>query len=464
MIKKNLSKLVGIKKEQFDHFILSGQIQVQPARLIPALKTGDEMALTSIFLSALKLVKEFRDEFFKEIGLSRNGKVFYYTEATFKEISTARIDGLIIIVSKDKIVDAAFLEMKSGKNTLDKEQLEKYLNISKKLKIPKLITVSNEFVADSSHSPVKIKAPKNINLFHFSWTYLITKGQLLLFKNNTNIQDKDQIEIMREVLYYFENPLSGIRGYSQMKSGWKELGENIHAHKPLKIKDQYIEDAVVSWHEAEKDMALLLSKKLGILVKPTSKSADRLKEDIREVVKNNMIIGGLSVKGAVSDVKIKVDLERRVISMSVRLIPPLDKRNTARITWVSKQLLNASKKSEISFAKIKNELWLESNIKFAQENLKIKINDLSKLQEQIKDKKEIQAFHISLNNSLGIKFINQRKIIEVLEQMILNFYIGVVQHMNNWKRPAPKIVELKPTENGFIAPKIIGKLNLPIEK
>lgn len=58
MIKKKLTKLVGLKKEDFDQFISSGQVQVQYARLIPILKTGDEMALTSIFLSALSLIKE----------------------------------------------------------------------------------------------------------------------------------------------------------------------------------------------------------------------------------------------------------------------------------------------------------------------------------------------------------------------------------------------------------------------
>ena len=45
MIQKNLTKLIGLKKEQFDLFIGSGQIHIQPARLIPALKTGDEMAV-----------------------------------------------------------------------------------------------------------------------------------------------------------------------------------------------------------------------------------------------------------------------------------------------------------------------------------------------------------------------------------------------------------------------------------
>ena len=91
MIQKKLTRLVGLKKDDFDNFLSTGQIQVSPARLIPALKTGDEMALTSIFLSALKLVKEFRDLIFKDLKLSRGGKVYYYTEACFKDISDSRI-------------------------------------------------------------------------------------------------------------------------------------------------------------------------------------------------------------------------------------------------------------------------------------------------------------------------------------------------------------------------------------
>ena len=50
MIKKSISKLVGLKKVEFDLLVQSGQIILQPARLIPTHKTGDEMALTSVFL------------------------------------------------------------------------------------------------------------------------------------------------------------------------------------------------------------------------------------------------------------------------------------------------------------------------------------------------------------------------------------------------------------------------------
>ena len=38
------------------------------------------MALTSILLSAIKLIKEFRDSIFKVLKLKRSGKAYYYSE------------------------------------------------------------------------------------------------------------------------------------------------------------------------------------------------------------------------------------------------------------------------------------------------------------------------------------------------------------------------------------------------
>jgi hypothetical protein len=59
----------------------------------------------------------------------------------------------------------------------------------------------------------------------------MTLGQLLLFENNDDIEDSDQVEIMREALHYFENPISGVRGYLNMKPGWKALSEKINLRK-----------------------------------------------------------------------------------------------------------------------------------------------------------------------------------------------------------------------------------------
>ena len=438
MINKSLTKLIGLKKVDFDTFIESGQIILQPARLIPTHKTGDEMALTSIFLSVVKLVKEYRDSFFKEIKLSRTGRVFYYTEASFPDINKCRIDGLIIVVTKGLISDAAFFEMKNKSNKIDKNQIEAYLDISKKLKVSKLVTVSNEFVSAPTQSPIKVKAPKSISLLHFSWTYLITKGQLLLFENDTNIADQDQVQIMTEALHYFESPVSGTCGYTQMKVGWKELVENVHAQKQLKQSDEYIEEAVLSWYEEEKDMALLMSRKLGVLVKLPSKSTDSLKKDIKKIVAKNYISSSLSIKNAVSDIKLTADFHGRVVSMGIKITPPLDKGNKARITWIGKQLENCKKKSAQLFSKIESEIRIEVDIKFANNKIQVKLSELATLAEATTGK-EIQGFHIILKRSFGANFASNKKFIVLIEQMILEYYETLVQHVSTWTRPTPTL-------------------------
>jgi len=440
MIQKKLTKLVGLKKADFDSFLQSGQIKLQQAKLIPTLKTGDEMALTSIFLSTVRLVKEYRDGIFKNIKLSRAGKAYYYTEVSFPDVSSSRIDGLIIVVTKGIIADAVFFEMKNKNNGIDQKQVEDYLTISKALKVNKLVTVSNEFVADSSHSPVKVKVPKNISLYHFSWTYLITKGRILLFKNDVMIQDDDQVEIMSEVLHYFESPVSGISGFIQMKAGWKELSESIRAQKALKQSDKFIEEAVLSWYEEEKDMALLLSRKLGVLVKSSSKSKESVKKDIKKVINDNCITGELNIKNVVSDIKLMAEFERRIVSMSVKLTPPLDKGNKAKITWIGKQLENCKKKNDLLFSKLEKELMIEADIKYAKTNIKVKLSELDQLINSTKDK-EIQAFKITLNRGFGTGFASVKKFIVLIDNMVLEYYEGIVQYVNTWTRPTPKIVQ-----------------------
>ena len=56
----NLKKIIGTTKHDFDACIKNGSITLRRARLIPVAKPGDEVALTSVILSAIKLIDEFR--------------------------------------------------------------------------------------------------------------------------------------------------------------------------------------------------------------------------------------------------------------------------------------------------------------------------------------------------------------------------------------------------------------------
>ena len=43
--------------------------------------------------------------------------------------------------------------------------------------------------------------------------------------------------------------------------------------------------------------------------------------------------------------------------------------------------------------------------------------------------------------SLGQKFEGRKIILELIEQNLMKFYQGVVQHLKKWEKPAPKILK-----------------------
>ena len=83
-------RITGCPISVFDEMLESAkekpEIVVREARLIPASKKIDEMFLSSVFLSSLTLIKEFRTIFSKEIGMSRVGSIRAYTEVSFPNL------------------------------------------------------------------------------------------------------------------------------------------------------------------------------------------------------------------------------------------------------------------------------------------------------------------------------------------------------------------------------------------
>lgn len=446
MNEKKLNKLVGIKEEDFKHFINTNQIQCTNARLIPLLRTGDEMALTSIFLSSLRLIKEFRSVIFKHIKLPRSGKFYYLTEVSFPELSKRRIDGLIVVIKLGKIYSAAIFEMKKESNIIDENQLSEYLSLAQKLRIPNVVTVSNEYVSDPTESPVDIRVSKKMNLFHFSWTYLLTIGRILLFKNENNIEDEDQVEIMREVLYYLESDKSGVKGYNKMSSDWKILTENILAHKVIRESDKTLYGAIISWYQVEKDMALKLSRELGLLVKGKSRNKESIKTDIKHVIKNKSIKSRIVVKDAVSDIEIEADFEKKNLKMSVKIDCPESGTNTSKVNWIAKQIENGKKRSNKSFDKLYKSTYLTADIKYARSGRTVELKNYNEL-KTIPKQEEIKGFKLYTVQNIGGKFTSQKGFIKCIEEFLLDYYDAYVQYLSNWTKPAPKIGHSKSQHN-----------------
>jgi len=129
---KKPTKIIGMNIENFRSLVnTKEEIILHPARLIPFYKPGDEMSLTSIFLSALRLIEEFKDSIFKSINLSKSGNILVFTEVEFLLFENKRIDGLLLVVRGKKILEAVILEMKNKNNTIDEAQILSYVEIGK---------------------------------------------------------------------------------------------------------------------------------------------------------------------------------------------------------------------------------------------------------------------------------------------------------------------------------------------
>tara|TARA_Y100001970_G_C14229697_1_gene857837 strand:+ start:1711 stop:3075 length:1365 start_codon:yes stop_codon:yes gene_type:complete len=441
----NLTKLIGINKFDFDKLVspikgskVSPQIEIRPSMLIPVLKTGDEMALTSIFLSSLKLVKEFRYKFFREIKFPKGGQLFFYTEVGFPKLFNERIDGLIINVSSGKIKDAVFLEMKGGNNDLDKSQIEKYIVIARKLKINKLVTISNQFVSDPKETPIeKIKVPPSFSLYHFSWTSILTSAQILLSENDQNIEDRDQVNIMREVVNYLEHPKSGLLGHSSMGKSWKEICDKINNNERIKKTDDNIKDAVSSWHQQEKYLALLMSRSLGSPVKSSLKNKSSIESDIKKIIDKQLLYGSLTIENTVSKIDIRLDFNKKTVTFSISIIPPIDRKNNGKVSFLFRQLEKCKRREGKLFNSLEDDIFVEPFFKFLRSQNNFSLVDLQS--EDFRRYNDIQKFQISLVRNFKSNFASSKKFVSELESETLKFYESIVQHLSNWKKPVPKI-------------------------
>ena len=110
------TKIIGLQIADFDNLVNSGEeIHLRPARLLNFHKPGDELAITSIFLSGIKLIKEFRRNIFNQIKLTNSNSIRFYSEIQFVLFDNLRIVGLILIIKSNKIVDAILIEVKNKK-------------------------------------------------------------------------------------------------------------------------------------------------------------------------------------------------------------------------------------------------------------------------------------------------------------------------------------------------------------
>jgi hypothetical protein len=153
------------------------------ARLIPTSGINgaeeQERRATSALLAVLSAVREYGRALLKPLGAPA-GTISTYIEVPFM-LREKRLypDGLIR-VSRGSKSWTCLVEVKTGGNALQTEQLENYLDIARAEAFDAVLTISNEIPAVAGQHPTKVDARKlrKVALHHLAWTQVLAEAVL----------------------------------------------------------------------------------------------------------------------------------------------------------------------------------------------------------------------------------------------------------------------------------------------
>ena len=417
----------------------------EPARLIPvAADSNKEVRAASILLATLMSVPPFARAMLGSLGqrVGTRANLDCYTEVVFKDgadAAKARPDGLMVLRTGGGREWRCLVEAKIGRAELEADQVERYLALAKGHKTDVVLTISNHFVALPSHSPVKVakSALRGVDLFHWSWMYLVTQAMLLL--NDREFEQPDQRYILAEMVRYFSHSSIGVSTFDRMNAEWKELNGQVQAGAKLNRTVPHVENSVAAWHQEVRDICLLLTRKIGRPVRirlsrtHSDNPVQRLRDDSAHLADKHELTCSLDVPDAAAPISVVADLQRRSLSVSMALIAPRDKRRaSSRINWLLRQLSKANPDGLHVRA-----TW-PGRAPATQAALAALRENPSLLEAENRTLVPTQ-FEVLLVRDIAGKFSGSKTFIEHLEDAVPHFYEQVGQHLQAYVAPPPRL-------------------------
>ena len=416
------------------------------ARLIPVTAdSSKEARAASILLATMSCVAPFAKVLLGGLGqrLGARTGVAAYTEIEFHrslEGLRSRPDGLLVLESGNRSW-RALVEAKIGPARLDKEQLTLYCELARLNGIDAVITVSNEFVALPTHHPVKLlrTVTKALELYHWSWMHVLTQATLLLHEHDFGAPE--QRYLLREMVRYYEHDSVGVSSFDRMNIEWKDLVTKVQSGAPLNKSAPEVQNSVAAWHQEQRDLCLLMSRKLGRhvgLKLSRSHANDQvrwLRDDCEDLTQTRSLTCVLEVPDAAAPISVTADIALRTVHCAMRLAAPKDKKQfKSRTNWLVLQLNHVN--SDDVFIRA---IWpgraqdTQAKLEDVRYDKNVLLGDKASLLPQY--------FEVILVRDLAGKFSGTRNFVEHLESAVPNYYEQVGQHLRAWVSPPPKIIE-----------------------
>jgi hypothetical protein len=413
------------------------------ARLIPISSASgveaQERRAVSALLAVMSAVDEFGRGLLKPLGAPA-GRIEAFIEVPFKVNSVpVRPDG-ILSVTRGGSTWAALIEGKTAQNTIERAQLDLYIDLARELDLDCVITISNQFSSSSSAYPVDVdrRRLRKVTLHHWSWVDVLTEA--IVQKEHRGVADPDQAYILGELIRYLSDPRSGVMRFASMGSSWTSVRDGARSGT-LRSGDRNVAAVASRWDDLMRYVALDLTRELGRDVRQVLASRERAPEGRQQALQvslldRGVLYGELSVPSAAGTIVIAADLRAREISASTTIDAPQEGRSRGRVSWLLRQLTSAPA-----------QLKIESRAAYASGTLACPLADARETPENLfpEGDREIKQFRLTLSKVPGPnRDAGKGSFADSVVELTKQFYGQVLQPVHAWKEPAPKLVPRQP--------------------
>ncbi len=421
----------------------------EPARLIPVsgIRNAEEQErrAASALLAVLSAVDEFGLAIAKPFGAPK-GRLQTFIEVPFElaDGRNVRPDGLIQ-VSRGKRSWTALVEVKTGSNGLNREQTEAYLDVAKEQGFDCVITISNQIAKLPGEHPITVDKRKlrKVALHHISWSRILTEA--VLQKSHRGVADADQAWILEELIRYLQHPNAGSVDFSDMGEHWVGVRDAVK-NGTLRHSDKKAIELAGKWEELVSFATLRLGRELGTDVQEVLAAKERNDISIRianivdAMATRGIMPAAVRIPNTVSDISVQADLRAQQIIASVTVDAPKTGRAKTKVNWLVRQLKSASPEVRLDCWGTRARSSVCDLLGNVRENQSLLIPA---------DNREIASFTVSVTQPMGLKRgAGRSSFIDSVLDTLDNFYADVVQHLQEWRPPAPKLQRSESEESG----------------
>lgn len=414
------------------------------ARLIPVSGITSEQEAeeraTSALLAVLTIVRDLSIELLSPLGASRAQRA---TVEAFSEVAVElagkriRPDGLIRVTWGNSTW-STLVEVKTGNNPLDADQINSYWDLARRDGIDHILTISNEIAPSRTSHPtegLKVRANSKVTVSHLSWTAILTTA--VRIQRHKGVSDPEQAWLLGELIRYLEHRASGALDFQDMGVNWVSIRDGARAGD-LNKRTPGVEETTARWDQLIRFAALRLASNIGedvesVMPRSQGEPSKRTAYLVESLASRGVLTGALSIPHTAGHLDVVADLRARHITASLDVGAPSDRGAIGRVTWLSKQLADSPPG-----------LIVEAFPKGARTGTAATLDQVRDDRNAVLDgdKREPARFRLVLRREMGMGRSTGRKnpgfITSVLD-LIDGFYEEVVQHVAPWQPPAPQI-------------------------